>query len=118
MSTTALIPTVNSMRWCSIVKCQLRIPHRRESPRRSLALRCPRLCGRNFRDLGLERAFGMPKIVGLLHPQPQLRAVAAEFAEPDRHFGTDRRLFSENPMQMLARQCTSDRACLRDPGEG
>ena len=44
----------------------------------------------------------MPEVVTLLHPQPNFRAVAAEFAEPYRHLRSDGRLTRDNPMQGLA----------------
>src|SRR5215210_7075792 len=48
-------------------------------------------------------SLGVPKVVVLLHPEPEIRAVAAELADPERHFGSDPRLLSEDAVQGLAR---------------
>ena len=66
-------------------------------------LRRLRLRGRNLRDLFLERAFGVPEVVGLLHAQPQARPIATELAEANRHLGRHRRGLGQYLVQVLAR---------------
>ena len=57
------------------------------------------------RDLAdIHRAFGVPSIIGGLHPQPNVGAVAERLAEPDGHFGRETGFFLvEDVVEMLAR---------------
>jgi len=50
-----------------------------------------------------------PEIVGSLHIQPKVGAVAAELAEPKRHFGSDRSPPGHHPMQRLPRHTQQSR---------
>src|SRR5829696_2859408 len=54
-------------------------------------------------DLIAQRSLCVPKVVVLLHAEPEIRAVAAELADPERHFGRDPGLLSEDAVQGLAR---------------
>ena len=63
----------------------------------------------NSIEFGAEFAFGTPKVVGLLHPQPQPRSIAAEPAEPRGHRGRDRHLLGHNPVKRLTRHAKLSR---------
>ena len=41
----------------------------------------------------------MPKLIGLLHPQPQIGTVAAELADPKRHGRRDRSIFGKDAVE-------------------
>src|SRR5260370_6419319 len=43
----------------------------------------------------------MPKVIGLLHPQPQIGTVAAELAEPKRHSRSDQSFFGKDAVEQL-----------------
>src|ERR1700722_1522610 len=58
---------------------------------------------RNSFEFGAELALGAPKVIDLLHPQPQSRPIAAEAAQPRGHRGRDRHLLGHYTVQSLAR---------------
>ena len=56
--------------------------------------------GRNFADILF--ALGDPCIVRGLHAHPDSRAIAKQFAEPNRHGRRDRLALAQNIVEMLA----------------
>ena len=73
---------------------------------------------RNLFKFGAEFALGAPKVIGLLHPQPQSGSIAAEPAEPRGHRGSNRYLLGHNSMKRLSRyaelaRCLADRETKR-----
>src|SRR6266571_4969480 len=73
------------------------------------ALRGNRLRIRNRFYLMAHLLAGMPQIIGLLHVDPQIRAVTAELAQSQRHLGGDARLLRQDSMHLLARDAKMPR---------
>src|SRR5205085_6614787 len=59
------------------------------------------LCSLDGGQLFGDTALGTPEIVRLLHPDPQIRAVAAELAETKGHLGRHRRGSCEDAVKRL-----------------
>ena len=64
---------------------------------------------RDSSNLVFELLRRMPQIVGLLHPEPQTRAVAAELSDPDRHLRRHRRALGKDAMKRLSRHAEMPR---------
>jgi hypothetical protein len=52
-------------------------------------------------DLLTDLLAGAPNVGGLLHIEPEVWAVAAELAEPQRHFRRHSGLLGQQPMKLL-----------------
>lgn len=62
-----------------------------------------RLVRRDALQIAGEESLGLPKIVGLLEPQPQAGAIPTELAETERHLRSDGRLAGQDAMKCLTR---------------
>lgn len=70
-----------------------------------------------MRDCRLDSATAplltMPKVVALLHSQPETRTVAAELPQAHRHFRTDAGRAGKDPMEGLADPVCRPPGCWR-----
>jgi hypothetical protein len=58
---------------------------------------------RDMLDFRFQIAASVPQVIACLHPQPQVRTIAAELAKPQCHLRRNRRRLRHDAMHLLAR---------------